>query len=102
MRTREHYEHKEWGTECSGWSLEDAAASIGADKDDLIFTGGEDEDEYILRNIPHEFHAALKHSAYERGHAYGEDEVMGELMDLVGLIEPAIVLYTRRIQGDKR
>jgi len=56
-----------------------------------------DADEYILRNIPKEFHSALQQQAYEDEHAYGYDEVRWKLMELVDRLEDPIKEFKKNI-----
>ena len=51
--------------------------------------------------IPVEFRSALSYLAYERGHAYGLDEIWSELIDLVSGLQEPIKKYTERIQNEK-
>ena len=53
--------------------------------------------EELLRDIPEEFRNTLNYMAYERGHAYGYDEVLNILYELVYNLKKPIETYTRRI-----
>ena len=47
------------------------------------------EEEKILERLPVQFRAAVSYRAYEMGHAYGWDEVLLHLQELVEmLVEP--------------
>ena len=54
----------------------------------------------LLKEIPVEFHGPLSYLAYERGHAYGHDEVYSELQDLVYGLRDAIRAFEDRIRVD--
>ena len=56
--------------------------------------------EQILSKVPKEFHATLSYMAYERGHAYGDEEIENILQNLVNDLEPAILLYEARIREE--
>ena len=55
--------------------------------------------EYIMRDIPEEFHSALSYMAYERGHSAGEEEIRNILMGLVEDLKPSFEKYEHRIIG---
>jgi hypothetical protein len=51
----------------------------------------------ILARLPEELRPAVSHMAYERGHAYGYQEVLIHLEDLVAGLEAPVRAY-----GDRR
>jgi hypothetical protein len=55
--------------------------------------------EEALRDIPSEFHSAIRWNAWENGHAYGYDEVYIHLRDLVEALSIPIQEYTKRLQS---
>jgi hypothetical protein len=57
--------------------------------------------EELLRDIPDEFRSILNYMAYERGHAYGYDEVLNILDELVYKFKEPIEQYTQRITTTK-
>jgi hypothetical protein len=57
--------------------------------------------EELLRDIPDEFRSILNYMAYERGHAYGYDEVLNILDELVYKFKEPIEKYTWRITTTK-
>ena len=57
-------------------------------------------DEYIMRDIPKEFHGTLSYMAYEKGHAYGYDEVRNILMGLVDDLKKPIKNFEQRLRDD--
>jgi hypothetical protein len=56
-----------------------------------------EDSEYILRDIPEEFHGALSYIAYEQGHSAGQDEVNLILSDLVYNLAPAIKKFEDKL-----
>jgi hypothetical protein len=48
---------------------------------------------FISNGIPNEFWNTLNYMAYERGHAYGEEEVFNILVGLVSDFAPAFKKY---------
>lgn len=62
------------------------------------------QDEYIikseeaLRDIPPEFHNAIRWNAWTHGHAYGYNEVYIHLLELVEDLSIPFQKYTKRIQ----
>lgn len=59
-----------------------------------------DSEEYIMRNIPKEFHNALSYMAYEQGHAYGQSEIIYHLKSLVEGLEKPIQKFEERLRDD--
>jgi hypothetical protein len=55
----------------------------------------------ILSVVPPEFRSAMSYYAYQQGHAYGYQEVIGHLEDLVDSFMPSIVAYTKRLGENK-
>lgn len=51
----------------------------------------------ILNEIPEEFQGAISYQAYEDGHAYGYEEVLIHVRNLVDTIKEPIEKYTKRI-----
>lgn len=57
-------------------------------------------DEYIMKDIPQEFHKTLSHMAYEKGHSCGCDEVREILIGLVADLKKPIVTFEERIRDE--
>jgi hypothetical protein len=59
-----------------------------------------DSEEYILRDIPKEFHPFLSSLAWDQGHSAGEDEVRLHLRSFVGDygLKECIAAYTGRLK----
>jgi hypothetical protein len=51
----------------------------------------------LLDQVPIEFRGALSYQAYQTGHAYGDEEILNHLTDLVEMIKGPIAKYTARI-----
>lgn len=51
----------------------------------------------LLARLPEDFRSTISYMAYERGHAYGYNEVLGHVESLVYDLLPAIEAYTARI-----
>jgi hypothetical protein len=51
----------------------------------------------ILSAIPQEFHGAVSYQAYEDGHAYGYEEVLIHVQNLVGMLEKPIADFKKRL-----
>jgi len=49
----------------------------------------------ILSAIPQEFHSAVSSQAYEDGHAYGYEEVLIHVQNLVGMLEKPIAEFKK-------
>lgn len=54
----------------------------------------------LLQLVPLEFRAALSGLAYERGHAYGYEEVLGHLQNYVDTLVEPIEQFKLRLKGD--
>ena len=50
----------------------------------------------VLANLPEEFRAAVSWDAYERGHAYGYEEVLNNIRATVDWLLPCIQKYDER------
>lgn len=57
----------------------------------------EQRQDEILKDIPQEFHSAVRWHAYDRGHAYGHNEVLIHVQDLVDMLKEPIAEYTARL-----
>lgn len=57
----------------------------------------EQRQEEILKDIPEEFHSAVRWHAYDYGHAYGHEEVLIHVQNLVDMLKEPIVKYTERL-----
>lgn len=57
----------------------------------------EQRQEEILKDIPEEFHSAVRWHAYDHGHAYGHEEVLIHVQNLVDMLKEPIVKYTERL-----
>jgi hypothetical protein len=55
----------------------------------------------LLEHVPEELRSTISHMAYERGHAYGHEEVLGHVSDLVENLEPAIGRLIARIRQER-
>ena len=55
----------------------------------------------LLKNIPEEFHAAIKNVAWQEGHSYGYEEVLIHLGNLVDALQEPIKNYTNKIFSTK-
>jgi len=53
-----------------------------------------------LAKLPEEFRAAVSWDAYERGHAYGYEEVLSYVKDTVNWLLPCIQKYDTRKAGE--
>lgn len=58
-------------------------------------------EEELLFEVPEEFCGPLAWMAYDRGHAYGYEEVLSHLQNYVDNLLPAIKAFRDRIQGDR-
>lgn len=54
----------------------------------------------ILSAIPQEFHGAVSYQAYEDGHAYGYEEVLIHVQNLVGMLAKPIAEFEARIKKE--
>ncbi len=61
-----------------------------------------EREERILSRVPEEFRSTLSCIAYERGHAYGYNEVLGHVYELVHDLLPAIEAFETRIRSEKQ
>lgn len=59
-------------------------------------------DEYIMKDIPKEFHKTLSYMAYEKGHSCGYDEVRMILIGLVADLKKPITAFEERIKDEYR
>ena len=50
----------------------------------------------VLAKLPEEFRAAVSWDAYERGHAYGYEEVLNNIRATVDWLLPCIQKYDER------
>ena len=57
--------------------------------------------DYILRKLPSEFKSYVSSAAYDRGHAYGQDEIDGIAEGMVADLAPVVAAYTERILKEK-
>ncbi len=100
MRYRLYFKNPDWKTAGDCWDTDDVNVRLSccpADKaEDLVLVKRVSEDQYYLEQLPEEFRAAIKHLAYERGHACGEEEIRGELIDLVGTLAPCFEEYRKK------
>lgn len=51
----------------------------------------------LLANVPEEFRSAICFYAWQRGHAYGLEEVLNYVAELIDMFKEPIEAYTRRI-----
>jgi hypothetical protein len=54
----------------------------------------------ILSSLPVEFHSALSYAAYERGHAYGYDECLIILREMVDALAEPIRKFEGRVRWE--
>jgi len=54
----------------------------------------------ILAPIPQEFRSAISYHAYEQGHAYGNEEIIIHLSDLVDELLQPIQEFEKRIKTE--
>lgn len=59
-----------------------------------------DRQNEILSVLPQEFHGAVSHYAWEQGHAYGYEEVLIHLEELVDMLNVPIQNYRNRIDAE--
>jgi hypothetical protein len=60
-----------------------------------------DKEEKLLAELPVEFRSTISVMAYERGHAYGHNEVLGHVQGMVYDLLPAIQAFESRIRSEK-
>jgi hypothetical protein len=56
----------------------------------------------LLKNIPEEFKGAMSYRAWEDGHAYGFEEVLNHLTDLIADLEEPIMKFMERVKKEAR
>ena len=66
---------------------------------EVEFVSKQDE---LLQNIPEEFKGAMSYRAWEDGHAYGFEEVLIHLKDLIADFEEPIMKFAERIRKEAR
>ena len=54
----------------------------------------------LLARLPVELRSAVSFNAWERGHAYGHEEVLGHVRDLVDMLEGPVGLLTQRLRSE--
>lgn len=52
----------------------------------------------LLADVPEEFHAVFSKHAWDKGHAYGLDEVLNHLEEIIDTFLPSIEEYGRKLQ----
>ena len=57
------------------------------------------QNEY-LKDIPPEFHTALKNIAWDEGHLWGPSEVLCTLKDLIDALQQSIVNFENRVRQE--
>lgn len=55
------------------------------------------KEQELLQQVPVEFHSALSYYAYDKGHAYGYEEVLIHLGELVDMLVPCFKEYDNRV-----
>lgn len=55
----------------------------------------------LLSQIPEEFRGSVSFKAYQDGHAYGYEEILNHVEELVGMILTPLKNYTNRIKGQR-
>lgn len=60
-----------------------------------------DSEDYIMRNIPKEFHSTLSYMAYDRGHSAGESECRLYLRELVSELQKPIEEFRKNLLAVK-
>jgi hypothetical protein len=53
--------------------------------------------EELLKELPEEFHAPLRHFAWEQSHAGGFDEILSTLNEMIYLFKEPIKKFEKRI-----
>lgn len=102
MRYRVYYQNPMWHFTGNCWDNEDPEDVCPAEKpDDLIIVKRVPEEEYWLNLVPEEFRSTLSYMAYERGHAYGDAEVMCILSDLCTTLVEPIKAFEKRVLREK-
>lgn len=61
----------------------------------------EEEEQRHLSELPKEFHEFVRSYSWEKGHAYGREEVIGYVMDLCAGLKEAIQKYDARRNAEK-
>lgn len=93
---KEMLEHTEtWEVRGTDYTKEELERKLTADE---IFAKKQAK---ILSELPVEFHGALSAMAWESGHAYGTNEVLSHLTDLVEGLKNPIENYGRRVSRVK-
>jgi hypothetical protein len=54
----------------------------------------------LLVRLPEELRSAVGYMAYERGHAYGHEEVLGHVADMVSQLEQPVQELIARVQRE--
>jgi len=52
----------------------------------------------MLKDFPDELRGPLSHLAYERGHAYGNREILSELSDIVDALQEPVQNLMERVR----
>lgn len=56
----------------------------------------------LLAGLPEELRSCISHMAYDRGHAYGREEVLGHVRELVYHLEAPIAELIERVTQEAR
>lgn len=91
--------HKEWGITYTSTNKQKVIDELNGKEEDVDIQEM-NMDDYILLEIPEEFHSPLKYLAYLQGHAYGEPEVLSILGDLVDHLKEPIQRFEKRVEKD--
>ena len=59
----------------------------------------EEKTKFWLDKLPEEFRSGVDYMAYERGHGYGQEEILVCLVGLVGDLLPMIEKFEKRIKN---
>jgi len=100
LKIRNLYRHLSWGILEYYSSEEECIKAWGTEKKDIELVKTYTEEEFILLDVPVEFHSILLQMAYSRGHSAGQDECLSILKELVFDLTPAIKEFKKRIMRD--
>lgn len=105
MRYRVYYFNPVWRLQGDCWDNADkweVESTCPAEKpEDRQEVKRIPEDQYWLNLVPEEFRSTLSYMAYERGHAYGDAEVMNILSDLCTTMVEPIKAFEKRVLREK-
>ena len=106
MRYRVYYRNTAWGIEGDCWDdadIDKVYSVCPVDDDtpeDRIIVRRISEEQYYLEMVPEEFRGVLSWMAYDRSHAYGEQETLNTLNSLCTDLKPAIDAFRQKVIAD--